>query len=273
MERSIHAQLDLDRLVARMESMQVALDRMGSELDRQADLASIGELSAMIAHEVRNLMTPVAAYAGSALNRPDDPELARQALVQAARSATQAVGVTDAILDLASAAGAGPQNEPPRPLASVLDSAIGALADRRREVCLETEIDPGCVASIDPSALQQTLMNLLLNAIDASREEPVSVLVRATSHAACSTWNTGSVVVDVSDDGPGLPDGFGEEIFDSFVSGPPMSVPTDGRRRVGLGLALCKRLVERNGGVISASTQPCGGACFTLTLPAHQPDG
>ncbi len=272
MNRSTHAQFDQDRLVARIESLQFALDRMGEEVDRLSDMASLGELAAMIAHEVRNLMTPVAAYAGSALNRPADAQLTRDALTQAAHSATQAVGVTDAILDLAQAAGASLDTNPPRPVADLVEASVRSLADRRREVCLETDIEPGCLAAIDPTALQQTLLNLILNAIDASKSTPSYVVVHARSLGACSTWNDGSVVVEVRDDGPGLPEGFGDEIFDPFVSGPGGARPADQRRRVGLGLALCKRLIQRSGGTISAATQADGGACFTLTLPRHTPD-
>ncbi len=275
MDRSAHAQLDQDRLVARLDSLQLTLERMSAEIDRLSDLASLGELSAMIAHEVRNLMTPIAAYTGSALNRPADPGLARDALTHAARNAIQAVGVTDSILDLARAAGASMEEQAPRPVSDLLDAAIGALADRQREVCLETDIEPGCIAAIDPSSLQQTLMNLVLNAIDASRDQQASVLVSASTQAPCSTWNTGSVVIEVKDDGPGLPEGIEDELFDAFVSGPGCGSGAgaggDGRRRVGLGLALCKRLIERAGGTIGAATQADGGACFTLTLPAQAP--
>eukprot|EP00913_Durusdinium_trenchii_P005847 g5459.t1 len=260
-----------ERLVARIETLQFTLDRMGEEIERLSDMASLGELSAMIAHEVRNLMTPVAAYAGSALNRPADQQLTRDALTQAAQSAMQAVGVTDAILDLAQAAGASIDTNPPRPIADLVESAVRSLADRRREVCLESDIEAGCLAAIDPSALQQTLLNLILNAIDASPTTPAHVVVSACAHDACSTWNDGSVVIRVSDDGPGLPEGIGAEIFDPFVSGPGGGNSRDPRRRVGLGLALCKRLIERGGGTISAATEADGGACFTLTLPRHTP--
>ncbi len=90
MNRSPNAQLDQERLVARIETLQFTLDRMGEEIERLSDMASLRELSAMIAHEVRNLMTPVAAYPGSALNRPTDEQLTRDALTQAAKSPTVA---------------------------------------------------------------------------------------------------------------------------------------------------------------------------------------
>lgn len=266
MDSSPNAQLDQERLIARIETLQFALDQMGAEIERLSDLASLGELSAMIAHEVRNLMTPVAGYASSALKRPGDATYTQKALAQAAHSAMQAVGVSDSILDLATAAGASIETAPPRPLSDVLDAAIDSLADRRREVCVETQIEHGCVADVDPRALQQTLMNLVLNAIDASHQDQASIMVEATTHGSCSTWNTGSVVVRVTDDGPGLAEHHGTDIFEPFVTGDD-GAGVDKPRRVGLGLALCKRLIERAGGEIESAPSPSGGACFRLTLP------
>ncbi|MFI4898353.1 MAG: sensor histidine kinase [Phycisphaerales bacterium JB059] len=267
MESVPNAQLDQERLVARIESLQLALEQMGVEMDRLRDLAALGELASMIAHEVRNLMTPVAGYASSALKRPGDAAFTQKALTQAAQSAMQAVGVSDAILDLASAAGASVEVSAPRPVADVLDDAIDSLADRRGEVRIEAEIERGCVADIDPRALQQTLMNLLLNAIDAGGDQLTAVRITGRMAPPCSTWNTGSVVLEVTDNGPGLPAGAGPEIFEPFVTGTRDGESRSGRR-AGLGLALCKRLIERHGGAIGVASQPLQGARFRLTLPA-----
>ena len=221
----------------------------------------------MIAHEVRNLMTPVAGYASSALKRPGDEAFTQRALTQAAQSAMQAVGISDAILDLASAAGATVESCPPRPVADVLSDALSSLADRQGEVRIVSEIERGCVADIDPRALQQTLMNLLLNAIDAARGNEPSVRITGRVAPPCSTWNRGSVVLEVTDNGPGLPVGAGPEIFEPFVTGTRDAASRSGRR-AGLGLALCKRLIERHGGAIAVASQPHEGARFRLTLPA-----
>ena len=281
MDQAPNAQLDQERLIARIEALQCALEQMSVEIERLSDLASLGELAAMIAHEVRNLMTPVAGYASSALKRPDDSAYIARALNQAAENAMQAVGVSDAILDLATSAGAAIESPPPRPLSDLLDAAVESLADRRRAVELESHIERGLIADIDPRALQQTLMNLVLNAIDASAREHVRVEVSAARRPPCSTWNTGSIVMTVRDNGPGLSAGAGEDIFQPFVSKREARVgvahdglshtgdtqPQTQRRGVGLGLALCKRLIERAGGVIEVESEPGAGACFRLTLP------
>jgi signal transduction histidine kinase len=251
MESAPDAQLDQDRLVARIQSLQLALEQMGVEMDRLSDLAALGELASMIAHEVRNLMTPVAGYASSALKRPGDEAFTQRALTQAAHSA----------------AGATVESCPPRPVADVLSDALSSLADRQGEVRIVSEIERGCVADIDPRALQQTLMNLLLNAIDAARGNEPSVRITGRVAPPCSTWNRGSVVLEVTDNGPGLPVGAGPEIFEPFVTGTRDAASRSGRR-AGLGLALCKRLIERHGGAIAVASQPHEGARFRLTLPA-----
>jgi signal transduction histidine kinase len=107
--------------------------------------------------------------------------------------------------------------------------------------------------------LRQVLLNLLLNALDAlPAGGAVSVEIETTG--AAGNGSPGWVTVRVSDTGRGLPSELGSKIFEPFVSTKPTGI--------GLGLSICKRIVESHGGQIESLSRPEGGAEFTIRLPA-----
>jgi len=117
------------------------------------------------------------------------------------------------------------------------------------------------LVDIDAVLFERVLCNLLENA--AKYTPPASpIRIRATAAGD-------HVVVTVDDDGPGLPKGKEEAIFDMFERGRKES-PTPG---VGLGLAICRAIVEAHGGSIRGETRAPGGARFTIALPRGTPPG
>ncbi len=110
---------------------------------------------------------------------------------------------------------------------------------------------------IDPEQVQQILVNLLLNAVDALPHGGVVQVAMAVPE------NGGPVEVSVSDNGQGIAAGVRGRLFQPFVTAKP-----DG---VGLGLSICKRLVEAHGGAIRAEDAPGGGTVVRFTLPMTAP--
>ncbi|HLY28361.1 MAG TPA: DUF4118 domain-containing protein [Aggregatilineales bacterium] len=107
---------------------------------------------------------------------------------------------------------------------------------------------------IDGVLIEQVLLNLLDNAIKYTPEDsPIQLSARAQDHA---------VLVEVADHGPGLPAGNEERVFDKFFRGRPTSAGG-----VGLGLTICRGIVEAHGGRIWAENRPEGGTLFRFTLP------
>ena len=146
------------------------------------------------------------------------------------------------------------------PLEEVVGSALSRLEEplRGREVRLDL---PDTLIPVDSLLLEQVLVNLLENAAKYSPEgSPVQVSARKEGE---------SVAVSISDEGPGIPPGEEERIFEKLVRG---STPT-GRPGAGLGLAICRGIVHAHGGAISAHTRPQGGARFTFTLPTQGSPG
>jgi signal transduction histidine kinase len=144
---------------------------------------------------------------------------------------------------------------PPREL---LDECLAGVAARAELQQVELRRDvPHSLPSLDadPGQLKQVLYNLLFNSLDVlPTGGTISVSARVEGSASGP-----AVMLRVADSGPGLPDGLENRIFDPFVSTKETGL--------GLGLSICKRIVEAHGGSISATNGPEGGAVFSVRLP------
>jgi two-component system sensor histidine kinase KdpD len=144
------------------------------------------------------------------------------------------------------------------PLEEVVGAALGrlqtALGDRRITVSLPPDLP---LVAIDDVLVEQVLVNLLDNAI---KHTPPCSPIRIIATAAAR-----KVTVEVSDHGPGVPKGDEENVFAKFYS-----ATTGGPRGAGLGLAICRGIVEAHGGRIWAQNLPEGGVAFLFTLPAPE---
>lgn len=139
-------------------------------------------------------------------------------------------------------------------LATTVRSLDRELAGHKVQVEIEGKIP---LARLDFALMQQALANLLLNA--ANHTPPGSqILLQARQEQ-------GSLILNVSDNGPGLPPEFLPRIFDKFFRAP--TAPTGGS---GLGLAIVKGFVEAHGGQIYAANRPAGGAVFTIRIPQKE---
>ncbi len=255
-------QLDLDRVLAALDAAEKRLMAVEQELAHAERLAALGTLTSAVAHEFNNLLTPVMSYAQLALQSPDDHELARKALQHACSSAERASRVASSMLGFAT--------DPDAPAAAFLDQIIDEtlemmLTDVSKDaITLEREIEGACWLHISPIALQQVLMNLLLNARQAIRPEPGTIRITAER----STWNNAQAYrIRVQDSGCGMSPKVAERIFEAFRTGPSRN----GRKGTGLGLAISKQLIEQRGGSIEVESELGVGTCFTIMLPAVDP--
>jgi two-component system sensor histidine kinase KdpD len=143
-----------------------------------------------------------------------------------------------------------------QPIQEVIGAAIHHLSKRlgTREIHTRLPNDLPMVP-LDAVAIEQVLVNLLDNAAQYTPE-------RSAIEISARREND-QIVVEVSDHGPGLPPGTEQRVFQKFFR-----AHTNGNRRgIGLGLVICKGLVEAHGGKITAANRPGGGAVFTLTIP------
>lgn len=254
-------------VVARLRQAEADLAALRRELDHSYQLATLGTLTAGIAHEINNILTPVLAYAQLARANPRDAELSAKALDRAIAGVESASRINEAVLGFARNDDGGSKAD----VGEVVKATLACLArDPARDgVDLRLEIEPRTVVALRPLALQQVLLNLVLNALTAMqgrRGEQGELRIRAVRR------DDGTTRITVSDNGPGVPKELENRLFEPFVSGHPRKPGTDSgvvHGGSGLGLAICKRLIEDGSGTIALErpVQSGRGATFTITLP------
>lgn len=212
---------------------------------RQRHLASLGEMSAVLAHEIRN---PLAALKGHAqLLSEGLPEGARERkrADRVVHEAQRLEALTTQLLDFARSGQV--QREALSP-AALAEDAVEAVDPAR--IALRAGAAPA-TWPLDPARMRQALINLLTNAIQAS---PPDAQVELTLGEA-----SGRLTLTLRDRGAGIPPGQEERIFEPFH--------TTRVHGTGLGLAVARRVVELHGGSIRAENHPEGGAVFRLSIP------
>lgn len=214
-------------------------EREAAARSRERDLASLGEMSAVLAHEIKN---PLASLKGNAQllaeAQPDDARLARVV--------TEAVRLETLVHDLLAFVRTGEIARRPGSPVAIVRAAADEIAGEYIQI-------DGTAAperwSLDPARLRQALVNLLRNGVEAG--PPVAVRVDT---------ERGALRIEVRDHGPGLAPGSEVEVFAPFH--------TTKVHGTGLGLAVARRIVELHGGSIAAYNHPEGGAVFTVSIPA-----
>ncbi|OWK40498.1 ATP-binding protein [Fimbriiglobus ruber] len=246
------------------ESVAVVLDRLRqSERDvlRAEQLALVGQMAAGIAHEVRNPLAAIKILVQTAADPLRETPFGARDLTVLEREIVRLEQIVSGFLDFA---------RPPQPdkkvieLRPVLEQAVAGLRPRADilRVALEIDLsDEPITVCLDPNQFRQLVYNLLCNAIDA---QPKGGYARITAATATAGAEPG-VLLRVEDVGDGLPQGFGDRIFEPFVSTKATGM--------GLGLSICRRIVESHGGSIRAADRPDRGTVFTIYLPLSLPGG
>lgn len=244
------------------------------ELERLRRLATLGMLTSGIAHEFNNILTPVMAYAEMAAAAPADSALVARALGKVVEGIRRATGISEAILALATAAPA----EAGRASTSIecgVAAALRWVADSTEDdaIPVGTDLAPGLEAAIEPAVLHQVLVNLLINARHAMPRGTGSISIRGCRRSSTGNAGPSHIEIEIEDSGSGIAPSLLPRVFEPFVSGgaatdSQLDGTRSGRRRGhGLGLALCRQLVERAGGSISVRSALGQGTCFTVRLP------
>ena len=240
-----------------------AIRDMRAQLEHANRVATMGQLTASIAHEVNQPITGSIANAQAArlwLNRPT-PDLneARLAIDRIVRDGTRASAVVGRIRDLIKKA-------PPRRLRVEINVAIREVIELTRHealkngVSVHTELgDDLPTIEGDRVELQQVILNLIFNAVEAMKD-----LTDGPRDVCITTGKTeaGETLVSVRDSGPGLAPEVREKLFMPFETTKPTGM--------GLGLSICRSIIEAHGGRLWASDNAPRGAVFQFTLPPHR---
>jgi two-component system, NtrC family, sensor kinase len=251
---------ELRQLAASFNYMADTLERARAERDRaqsmmlqSAKLAGLGRLAAGIGHEINNPLNNILSLA-TLIERgiPADAVRARDDLSSLREEALRASRIVRGVLNFARQMPIQYEQFEVAPWIEETVQLVSRVA-RDHDVRLEAQTAPGCRLEGDRNQLQQVLVNLLLNAIDAS---PAGARVWV-----CVTEEAESVAIRVRDEGPGLPDEVKDQIFDPFFTTKPVGVGS------GLGLSISLGIVERHEGSLAVSNHPQGGVAATVLLP------
>jgi len=244
--------------VSAQKAAEAALAKVQSEFAHAARVSMLGELTASIAHEVNQPLAAIATSAAASLRwlaaaQPDLDEVRSLAtrIVDDARRAGAIISRVRAMAE---------RREPERvalSLNALVEEALAFLGHelRAQQVEAELRLEPGLPEVLaDRTQIQQILVNLAVNAIQAMAESAPRRLVLTTA-----ADGVGQVTLSVEDNGPGLGD-HAAKLFDSFY--------TTKSGGMGMGLPICRGIAEAHGGTIEADDSALGGARFIVTLPA-----
>jgi two-component system sensor kinase FixL len=246
------------------EQSEARLQEIQSELARLARLNELGEMASTLAHELNQPLAAIANYTQGCvrlLRDMDDAVAVRMkdALEDTARQSLRAGGIIRHLREFVTR---GETEKAPEDIRKLIEEA-GALAlvgSRERGVRSIFDFSPGNqMVMADRVQIQQVLINLMRNAMEAMRDSEWRVL-----HVRTAPTDDGTVVIEVSDTGPGISEEIAARLFQPFVTSKPGGM--------GIGLSICKRIVESHGGELSASRNAEGGATFQFWLPAIEPE-
>jgi signal transduction histidine kinase len=246
-------------IVAHRAELAEAIGRNAVEQGRRA---AAEELVTVLAHDLRNYLSPLAMrleLLGARAKRDARADDARD-VESARRSVARLSGLVSDILDVARIDQGVFQLEPePLDLGALVQETVSLLATPEHPVLLRVQDGGPIVVTADAGRLRQCLENIVSNAIQKSpANAAVTVFVSKGRQRAR---------VDVVDEGPGIPPDLLPHVFERFVSG--------SRREggLGLGLYLAKRVAAVHGGDLTVDSPPGKGARFTLSLPAAPGSG
>lgn len=225
-------------VLVRREARRHADDRAR---ERERRLAHLGEMSAVLAHEIKN---PLASLKGNAQLLAKMLPVGEKPRAKAERVVDEAVRLEQLTNDLLHFVRTGAIQRADLDPAALVREATGSVPG---EVVVVADKAPA-TWSLDAARIREVIVNLVDNAVAAG--PPVEVSLRTEQR---------KLIIEVSDHGPGVPEEDREKIFEAFFTG-----KTQG---TGLGLAVARRVVELHGGTLTVHSSPHGGALFRAQIP------
>jgi len=241
----------------RAEKERERLRQLEAELAHINRVSMLGELAASLAHEIKQPISAALMDAKSCMRwlQRDTPDIAEgsQAASRMIHDATRAAEVIERVRSLYRR---DTSDREPLDVNEMIREMIVLLQDKanRTSILIRTELDPGLpVITADRVQLQQVLMNLVINGIEATKDANGEMTVKS------KRTEGGQVLISVSDSGVGLPTGEVDRIFKAFFTTKPQGT--------GMGLSISRKIIESHGGRLWASANAERGATFQFTLP------
>lgn len=246
--RDLTERQDRDRRLAELQS----------ELLHVARLSELGQMVSALAHEVNQPLTAMANYLRGIrrLLSDDSPPMLRQAIEKVAEQSERARGIVQSLRGLVRKESRPRQAESLEVM--IQETSALVLIGTTRSVSLNLRIAADAThAFVDRVQIQQVLLNLMRNAVEAMGASAVRRLTVTTERYG------DRVEIQVADTGPGLPEIVRARLFQPFVTTKPEGL--------GVGLSISRTIVEAHGGELTAESEAGGGTVFRFTVPG--PDG
>ena len=236
-------------------------------LQATARLATVGEMASLLSHELNQPLAAIASYANGSMNLlregPHTMADLEVAMHRIAEQAERAGKVIRSVHDFVRRRDQAREAVPPRALLDAIMPLV-SLQARKLYVRVETRLQDGLPAVLcDRTMVEQVLLNLTRNAMQAmaaagTADRAVVIQVRraGTSEHSAKAW----LEFSVADHGPGIPDDVAQQLFTPFF--------TTKAEGMGLGLSLCRTVVEQHGGFLGFEPNLPQGTIFRFTLPA-----
>jgi len=241
---------------------QSKIEELQQQVIRSERLATLGELAAGVVHELNNPLTSITVYAEYLVRKFESQGAEVPDLEKLRRIGASAQRILRFSRDLVQYARPSGKDVEPVDIASVVRQSV-SICDHlveRGGIELGVEIDPEVpMVQAVAGQLEQVLINLITNAVHAiegAASGSGKVIVR------CRLETPSSILIEVNDSGPGVPEADRAKIFEPFFTTKP-----DGKG-TGLGLPIVRGIVEQHRGDISVATSELGGAAFRVILPA-----
>jgi len=259
----IHIMGDLRETTAEMQRRERELRDKQEQLVQAGKLATLGELTTGVAHELNNPLNNIGLFVGNAVDLIELAVTEKGQIVGELRHAMQQVSkATEIISHLRTFGRAAPVSREPISLRQVIERALSLMREQLRLRDIDVAVDLGPEEPVvlgNAIQLEQVFINLLTNARDAVAEAP-----RKAIRISGST-GSGAAEVALTDTGHGIPPGLEQRIFDPFFTTKEVGKGT------GLGLSITYGIIKEHGGTISVVSPPGEGATFLVSLPLASP--
>ena len=248
-------------LEERVDEKTAELKRVHEHMLHTEKLTSLGKLAAVVAHEINNPLSGILTYAKLLkkwLERTDVEERKKAEMIECLvliESESKRCG--ELVKSLLTFSRNAPLNIQRSNINAVVERCVRLVKPKAEisAVEIQTALDPGLpLVQCDPAQIEQVMLALVMNAFDAMPRGG-NVWLKTSFNA-----DSNSVVLEIRDDGSGIPDELLPRMFEPFFT-------TKGSKGVGLGLAISRNIVDRHNGKIEVQSKPGQGTTFTISIP------
>jgi len=260
----IHIMGDLRDTTAEIRRREQELREKQEQLVQAGKLATVGELTTGVAHELNNPLNNIGLFVGNAIDLIEHGVIDVKQVIRELRQATEQVRkATEIISHLRTFGRAAPVSREPVVLRQVIERALALMQEQFRLREINVALDLGSKEPVvlgNAIQLEQVFINLLSNARDAMANSPRKA-IRISASVDCQT-----VELAFADTGHGIPAGLERRIFDPFFTTKEVGKGT------GLGLSITYGIIKDHGGMIAVVSPPGAGATFLIQLPLASAD-